>query len=141
MVFDLIIQNLLCTLDYRVLGNPDLCVSGKSCQTTSTSTGSGSSSETQSSASKKSSKLPAILGSTIPSFLVFWAIVGFFVVLHQKKKTAAIAAVTAGKHATSFQLNSYIYYSMGKQFLGMLRFEPLPCILLCYKLETRLMDY
>ncbi|KAL9393234.1 hypothetical protein Peur_012519 [Populus x canadensis] len=44
---------------------------------------------------KKSNKLPVILGTIIPIFVFFWAIVGFLV--HHKRRTAAIAAITAGK--------------------------------------------
>ncbi|CAK7340841.1 unnamed protein product [Dovyalis caffra] len=76
-----------------VSGNPDLCVSGKSCQPT-TSTDGTIGSSTPSSRRKKSNKLPAILGTTIPIFVIFWAIVGFL--LHHKRKTAAIAAINAG---------------------------------------------
>ncbi|KAI9194726.1 hypothetical protein LWI28_008694 [Acer negundo] len=76
-----------------VSGNPNLCVSGKSCETTT-----GSSTDTQSgSGTKKSSKLPAILGGTIPSFIVFWAIVGTVAVLHHRRKTAAISALHTGQ--------------------------------------------
>ncbi|KAJ6883632.1 LOW QUALITY PROTEIN: hypothetical protein NC652_030769 [Populus alba x Populus x berolinensis] len=44
---------------------------------------------------KKSSKLPVILGTTIPISVIFWAIMGF--VLHHKRKTAAIVAITTGQ--------------------------------------------
>ncbi|KAJ6762838.1 hypothetical protein OIU79_023555 [Salix purpurea] len=77
-----------------VSGNPDLCVSSKSCQTTSTD-GTTTSSSVPSGSRKKSSKLPVILGTTIPIFVIFWALVGFL--LHHKRKTAAIAAVTTGQ--------------------------------------------
>ncbi|KAK1587242.1 hypothetical protein Q3G72_010930 [Acer saccharum] len=76
-----------------VSGNPNLCVSGKSCDTTT-----GSSTDMPSgSGKKKSSKLPAILGGTIPSFIVFWAIVGIVAVLHHRRKTAAISAIHTGQ--------------------------------------------
>jgi hypothetical protein len=78
--------------NYRASGNPDLCVSGKSCQPTSTD-GTVITS-TPSGGRKKSNKLPVILGTTIPIFVFFWAIVGFLV--HHKRRTAAIAAITAG---------------------------------------------
>ncbi|KAF8396708.1 hypothetical protein HHK36_018335 [Tetracentron sinense] len=76
-----------------VSGNPSLCVSGKSCKTT-TDTGT---STTPSGSSKKSSKLPVILGTIIPSFAIFWVIVGILATLHHKRKTAAIAAMSAGQ--------------------------------------------
>ncbi|KAJ4833994.1 hypothetical protein Tsubulata_016525 [Turnera subulata] len=82
-----------------VSGNPDLCAPGKPCSTTTvpSSAGSGSTSGTSSSGGgKKSSKLPVILGITIPAFVVFWAIVGFLAVCHQKRKTAAITAAAHG---------------------------------------------
>ncbi|KAJ6713365.1 hypothetical protein OIU79_009370 [Salix purpurea] len=44
---------------------------------------------------KKSNKLPIILGTVIPIFCLFWAIVGF--VVHHRRKTAAIAAIAAGQ--------------------------------------------
>ncbi|KAG6775150.1 hypothetical protein POTOM_018581 [Populus tomentosa] len=44
--------------------------------------------------SKRRNKLPIILGTVIPVFCIFWAIVGFIV--HHKRKTAAIAVITAG---------------------------------------------
>lgn len=88
-----------------VSGNPDLCVSGKSCQPTSTD--GTTSSSIPSGRRKKSSKLPVILGTTIPISVIFWAIVGF--VLHHKRKTAAIVAITTGQtggaHRPSGALN------------------------------------
>lgn len=80
-------------LKFVASGNPDLCVSGKSCQPTSTDGTIITS--TPSGGRKKSNKLPVILGTTIPIFVFFWAIVGFLV--HHKRRTAAIAAITAGK--------------------------------------------
>jgi len=77
---------------YRVSGNPYLCVSGNSCQPTSTD--GTTSSSIPSGRRKKSNKLPVILGTTIPIFVIFWALVGFIV--HHKRKTAAIAAITTG---------------------------------------------
>ncbi|KAL9341637.1 hypothetical protein Peur_064962 [Populus x canadensis] len=76
-----------------VSGNPYLCVSGNSCQPTSTD--GTTSSSIPSGRRKKSNKLPVILGTTIPIFVIFWAIVGFIV--HHKRKTAAIAAITTGQ--------------------------------------------
>ncbi|KAH8491017.1 hypothetical protein H0E87_023230 [Populus deltoides] len=76
-----------------VSGNPNLCVSGNSCQPTSTD--GTTSSSIPSGRRKKSNKLPVILGTTIPIFVIFWAIVGFIV--HHKRKTAAIAAITTGQ--------------------------------------------
>ncbi|KAL4281683.1 hypothetical protein GQ457_03G044260 [Hibiscus cannabinus] len=80
-----------------VTDNPDLCVSGKSCKTASgvDTFGSGGSS----SSGKKKSKVPVILGTTIPIFVLFWVIAGVCAVLHHKRKSAAIAtgnAVQAG---------------------------------------------
>lgn len=78
-------------------GNPDLCVSGKSC--TQTTAGAGASSDGTPVAGmkkKKSSKLPVILGTSIPGFFVFWVIVGSVAVLRHRRKTAAIAAHSTG---------------------------------------------
>ncbi|KAJ6737501.1 hypothetical protein OIU85_019553 [Salix viminalis] len=44
---------------------------------------------------KKSNKLPIIIGTLIPIFCFFWAIVGF--VVYHRRKTAAIAAIAAGQ--------------------------------------------
>ncbi|KAJ0020047.1 hypothetical protein Pint_32292 [Pistacia integerrima] len=79
---------------HSVSGNPDLCVSGKSCQTTD-----GTSSVTRGSRKKKKKKkkLPVILGSSIPSFLVFCAIFGAVAAWHHRRKTAAIASLSAGQ--------------------------------------------
>ncbi|KAL5765980.1 hypothetical protein ACOSP7_016597 [Xanthoceras sorbifolium] len=81
-------------LKLTVSGNPDLCASGKSCKTITTGSSLGS-------GKKKGNKLPTILGATIPSFLVFWAIVGIVAVLRHKRKTAAIAAVNSGQGGTA----------------------------------------
>ncbi|XP_022729885.1 probable LRR receptor-like serine/threonine-protein kinase At1g05700 [Durio zibethinus] len=74
-----------------VTGNPDLCVSSKSCKTA------GDSPAFFSSSGKKKSKVPAILGTTIPSFVLLWVIGAVFAVRHHKRKTAAIAAGNAGQ--------------------------------------------
>ncbi|KAF2300449.1 hypothetical protein GH714_013440 [Hevea brasiliensis] len=102
-------------LKLMVSGNPDLCVSGKSCQTTSTAGTDGTSLATPSGRSKKSSKLPVILGSTIPTFLVFWAIVGVLTVLHQKRKRAAIAAATTGHAGGAYGPNGTQPQAQGAQ--------------------------
>ncbi|XP_057953788.1 probable LRR receptor-like serine/threonine-protein kinase At1g05700 [Malania oleifera] len=81
-----------------ITGNPNLCISGQSCQTTGTSTGT-SSGITETTAGgrrkKKGNKLPVILGPTIPAFVLFWAIVGVVAILKQKRKTATVAAAGA----------------------------------------------
>ncbi|XP_058111157.1 probable LRR receptor-like serine/threonine-protein kinase At1g05700 [Magnolia sinica] len=72
-----------------VSGNPNLCVSGKKCETSSTGTGINTSpgtGTTKLSTGKKKNKLPVILGSSIPSFLVFWAVVGFVVITQKRRK-------------------------------------------------------
>ncbi|KAI5566550.1 hypothetical protein BDE02_13G028000 [Populus trichocarpa] len=85
------------TLKLVVSGNPGLCVSGKSCKPTSTD--GTKSSPTPSSSRKNSSKLPIILGTTLPSSMISSAIVAF--ILHHRRKKAAIAAITAGQAAGS----------------------------------------
>ncbi|CAK9169563.1 unnamed protein product [Ilex paraguariensis] len=80
-----------------VTGNPSLCTSGTSCQTANTPDLAGSP-VTRNSGGKKSSNLPVILGSTIPTFFVFWAIVGVLAILHHKRKTAAVAAMGPGQN-------------------------------------------
>ncbi|XWS53191.1 hypothetical protein CRYUN_Cryun11dG0136700 [Craigia yunnanensis] len=79
-----------------VTGNPDLCVSGKSCKT-ATADPSGDSPAFSSSSGKKKSKLPVIFGTTIPIFILLWVIGGVFAVLHHKRKSAAITAANAGQ--------------------------------------------
>ncbi|KAG8494985.1 hypothetical protein CXB51_012679 [Gossypium anomalum] len=82
-------------LKLTVTDNPNLCVSGKSCKTASVDTsGSGGSS---SSGGRKKSKLPVILGTTIPIFVLVWVIGGVCAVLHHKRKSAAIAAGNVGQ--------------------------------------------
>ena len=80
-----------------VTGNKNLCISGKSCQTSDTNTGTSFDDPefTTSSGKKKSNKLPAILGSTIPTFFLFWAIVGVFIIVRQRRKAAAVTAMSA----------------------------------------------
>ena len=82
-------------MNLSVTGNPDLCVSGKSCKT-ATADPSGDSPVFSSSSGKKKSKAPVILGTTIPIFVLVWVIGGVFAVLHHKRKTAAITAANAG---------------------------------------------
>ncbi|KAJ0083438.1 hypothetical protein Patl1_30829 [Pistacia atlantica] len=77
-----------------------LCVSGKSCQTTD-----GTSSVTRGSRKKKKNKLPVILGSSIPSFLVFCAIFGAVAAWHHRRKTAAIASLSAGQAGSANKTN------------------------------------
>lgn len=67
---------------HSVSGNPELCVSGNSCQTTTDG---------------KKNKLPVVLGSSIPSFVVFCSIVGAAAAWHHRQKTAAVALVSAGQ--------------------------------------------
>lgn len=80
-----------------VTGNKNLCISGKSCQTSDTNTGTSFDDPefTTSSGKKKSNKLPAILGSTIPTFFLLWAIVGVFIIVRQRRKAAAVTAMSA----------------------------------------------
>ncbi|CAI9770531.1 unnamed protein product [Fraxinus pennsylvanica] len=80
-------------LKLGVTGNPDLCTSGKSCQLTDDPTVYSSGSK-----KKKKKKLPVILGTTIPIFVVIWAIVGIYIILQNRRKTAAIAVLNAGQN-------------------------------------------
>ncbi|KAK8581517.1 hypothetical protein V6N13_144539 [Hibiscus sabdariffa] len=74
-----------------VTDNPDSCVAGKSCKSVThffvSFMGWGD---------KKKSKLPVILGTTIPVFVLVWVIVGVCAVHHHKRKSAAIATGNAG---------------------------------------------
>ncbi|KAJ8620856.1 hypothetical protein MRB53_029385 [Persea americana] len=80
----------------EVSGNPNLCVSGDSCTTSDTGTSSGTGSSTRISYHKKS-KVPVILGTSIPAFLGFWISVGTVAFILQKRKAASISAVSAGQ--------------------------------------------
>ncbi|KAK2987720.1 hypothetical protein RJ640_015385 [Escallonia rubra] len=79
-----------------VTGNPNLCASGNSCETSDTPISSNIPSTSYSGSKKKKNKLPVILGTTIPSFLVVWAIAGVLAILRHKRKKASVAAVGAG---------------------------------------------
>ncbi|XP_068669468.1 probable LRR receptor-like serine/threonine-protein kinase At1g05700 [Aristolochia californica] len=81
-----------------VSGNPNLCVSGKSCDTSSTDGTGITPIGSTSSGKKKNSKLPVILGASIASFLVFWLILGVLLLIRGRRKAAAaaIAAAPAG---------------------------------------------
>ncbi|KAL2487820.1 Leucine-rich repeat protein kinase family protein [Forsythia ovata] len=88
-------------LKFEVTDNPDLCTSGKSCQSSGNPT-------MRSSGGKKKNKLPVILGTTISIFVVFWAIVGVFVILQHRRKTVAIAALSeqhGGAQTNVFKVN------------------------------------
>ncbi|KAK4852572.1 hypothetical protein QYF36_025098 [Acer negundo] len=82
-----------------VSGNPDLCTSGNSCKTTNTKTNTNTNSGSSSNASpskkkkkKKSNKLPLILGVTAAALVIFFVALGSLAILHQQRKSAAIAA-------------------------------------------------
>ncbi|KAH7560927.1 hypothetical protein JRO89_XS10G0141300 [Xanthoceras sorbifolium] len=90
-----------------VTGNMDLCTSDKSCKTTDTNTNtntntntatdsdSGSSSNDSPSKTKKkkkSNKLPIILGPSAAALVMFFVVLGSLAKLHQKRKSAAVAA-------------------------------------------------
>ncbi|KAL0421890.1 UNVERIFIED_CONTAM: hypothetical protein Slati_3211900 [Sesamum latifolium] len=81
-------------------GNADLLTS-TSCSTSNTpsptanrNTDSSTTSSFRSPAttSRKKSKLPVILGTAIPAFVVFWIAVGIFAIFRHKAKTAAAVA-------------------------------------------------
>lgn len=46
---------------------------------------------------KKKNNLPIILGTTISAFLLVWAIVGIFAILHYKNKRAATSLINPGE--------------------------------------------
>ncbi|XP_027063275.1 uncharacterized protein At1g24485-like [Coffea arabica] len=86
-------------LNLVVTGNPDLCTSGKSCQSAPTATsGSPAARSSRGGKKKKSSKVPVVVGVTVPVFVLIWAVVGVLAILHHKRKSAAIAAVSAGQN-------------------------------------------
>ncbi|CAI9297895.1 unnamed protein product [Lactuca saligna] len=82
-------------LRLTVTGNPSVCTSGKSCAispgTVNSSPGTVSSSPesttiSRSKKKKKSSSLPAVLGTSIPTFFLIWIAIGVIVILRKKKK-------------------------------------------------------
>lgn len=85
---------LISFLFYRVSGNTYLCASDNSCNKPNSTPQTPSYSSTSNNGS--SSKLPAILGASIPIFFVFWVIVGVVAMFHHKRKSAAVAIVGAG---------------------------------------------
>ncbi|XP_043710863.1 probable LRR receptor-like serine/threonine-protein kinase At1g05700 [Telopea speciosissima] len=90
-------------LKLNVSGNKILCATDTKsyCQSSSSSssgTPSDNSTNTTSSSSKSSSsKLPIILGVTIPAFIIFIAIVAFLAITSHKRKIAAFAKTNAGQ--------------------------------------------
>ncbi|CAH1432396.1 unnamed protein product [Lactuca virosa] len=89
-------------LRLTVTGNPSVCTSGKSCATSpgtvnsspgtvssspgTVSSSPGSTTISRSKKKKKSSSLPAVLGTSIPTFFLIWIAVGVIVILRKKKK-------------------------------------------------------
>ncbi|XP_042753218.1 probable LRR receptor-like serine/threonine-protein kinase At1g51820 [Lactuca sativa] len=73
-------------LKLTVTGNPSVCASGESC-----SSSPGSTTNVSGSKKKKSSKLPVILGITIPTFFLIWVAVGIVIIIQKKNKPAANA--------------------------------------------------
>lgn len=93
-------------LTIDISGNSDLCsTSDASCQNNNSSPSSGDQPATRSAnksrdnnnKKKKKNKLPIILGTTIPAFLLVWAIVGIFAILHYRSKMATTSAVNPGQ--------------------------------------------
>ncbi|XP_047335795.1 LRR receptor-like serine/threonine-protein kinase IOS1 [Impatiens glandulifera] len=87
-------------IKFTVTGNPDVCATGSSCATldsTPTSVGTTPTPFVVTSRKKKSNT-GAIVGSIVPIFVVFWAVVGGLVVRHKRQKAAmaAVGGVGAG---------------------------------------------
>ncbi|XP_076929613.1 putative leucine-rich repeat receptor-like serine/threonine-protein kinase At2g19230 [Bidens hawaiensis] len=72
-------------LKLNVTGNPSLCTSGKSCPSSPNSYP-GSTNVTK---NKKSSSLPIVLGTTIPTFLLVWIVAGVFIILRKRRQLAS----------------------------------------------------
>ncbi|KAL4570988.1 hypothetical protein LXL04_017738 [Taraxacum kok-saghyz] len=90
-------------LEIIVTGNPSMCESaGKSC-----SSSPGTTTTLSGSKKKKSSKLPLVLGITIPIFFLIWVAVGVFIILRKKNKSenanipAAIGHTVGGANGNS----------------------------------------
>ncbi|XP_021279175.1 probable LRR receptor-like serine/threonine-protein kinase At1g05700 [Herrania umbratica] len=78
-----------------VTGNPDLCVSGKSCNTANADVDDPTFSSSR--GKKKKNNQPVILGTVIPIFVLLWVIGGVFAVLRHKRNLAGIIAANAGQ--------------------------------------------
>lgn len=84
-------------------GNSDLCSSSEeSCQNNDSSSPGNDQPTTGSTNNnnkkkKKKNNLPIILGTTISAFLLVWAIVGIFAILHYKNKRAATSLINPGQ--------------------------------------------
>ncbi|XP_042510854.1 probable LRR receptor-like serine/threonine-protein kinase At1g05700 [Macadamia integrifolia] len=89
-------------LQFDVSGNRKLCATdSKSCQRSVPSSSGGTPSDVSttpstSSSNKSSSKLPIILGITIPAFIIFIAIVAFLAITYQKRRAATCVTMNAG---------------------------------------------
>ena len=107
-----------------VTGNPSLCTSGKAC---STSPGTTESSSGGAISKKKSSKMPIVLGTTIPTFFLIWIVVGIFVILRRKRtNNVNVSAVPGGGangkldglHVVSEQMMNGIGENAAQQTFG-----------------------
>ncbi|CAA0811927.1 Leucine-rich repeat transmembrane protein kinase protein [Striga hermonthica] len=87
-------------LNLVVRNNPELCTSGNSCTTATSSVSEDptglSPSGTSTKNKRKNKKLPVILGTTIPSTIVIWALVGIFIILRRRRKPVAVATSNSG---------------------------------------------
>ncbi|KAG8387769.1 hypothetical protein BUALT_Bualt02G0055700 [Buddleja alternifolia] len=112
-------------LNLVVTSNPELCTSGNSCETTNSARnnpgGVGSSGYNN---KKKKSKVPVIVGTTVPTFVIIWAVLGVMTLLHYRKKRATVAASTSGQgganrpqSSSSSPINTEMIGKMGKAFM------------------------
>ncbi|KAL8501624.1 hypothetical protein ACS0TY_020947 [Phlomoides rotata] len=105
-------------LNLVMTGNPNLCKPGKTCTTTTASTtipGVGSSGS-GGGKKKKSSKVPLILGTSLPIFIIIWAIVGAFLLLRHRRKAAAVLSSGTNRPQAS-PLNPQMG-KMGMEFMN-----------------------
>ncbi|XP_023761013.1 putative leucine-rich repeat receptor-like serine/threonine-protein kinase At2g19230 [Lactuca sativa] len=113
-------------LKLTVTGNPSVCTSGKSCSTSpgtvnsspgTVSSSPGSTSISRSKKKKKSSSLPAVLGTSIPTFFLIWIAVGVFVILRKKRKAVKDTNKTAAT-AGGVNENSNWMHKIGEEMMN-----------------------
>ncbi|KAL7153749.1 hypothetical protein ABFS83_04G189400 [Erythranthe nasuta] len=111
-------------LNLVVTGNPGLCKSGNSCKSSSTPTNNnnpgfgGSNNNYNNNNKKKKNKSGLIIGTTVPIFILIWAVLGAILILkHKRRKTAAISSGGANMPQTS-TINPQIIGGVGDSIMN-----------------------
>ncbi|GER34425.1 leucine-rich repeat protein kinase family protein [Striga asiatica] len=113
-------------LNLVVSNNPELCTSGNTCTTATSSESEYSTglspSGTSTKNKRKNKKLPVILGTTIPSTIVIWALVGISIILRRRRKTGVVATSNSGhqggnKPQSTSPINSHMIGKVSQAIL------------------------